>query len=46
MKHIIYMPTAAAKKGWDHRSYIKNQIGWKTTLKRQSVLIENWALRL
>ena len=27
------MPTAAGKKGWDHRSYIKNQIGWKKTLK-------------
>ena len=35
------MPTAAGKKGCDHRSYIKNQIGWKTTLKK-----ENWALRL
>lgn len=38
------MPTAAGKKGWDDRSYIKNQIGWKKTLKKQSVLIENWAL--
>ena len=46
MRKIIYMPTAAGKKGWDHRSYIKNQIGWKKTLKKQSVLIENWALHL
>ena len=28
------MPTAAGKKGWDHRSYIKNQIGWKKNLEK------------